>query len=420
MDYLNSIRKAADESGIPEIDQYWQEAADIVSSGNAIALFNESDEFDVSGVEFTEADFGGKEIRSKLETSLKGLSDRVHGELDEHMEGVNETYKGIKELRTATIEAARTPFLESLDQIEALKESLTEAILELNTLQREPKEGKRLSGNDLRALKMHKRQLQGFRKTLNDITSSIDERLFAMNAEASGYINENTDKLAGKLEDREGEQNVERIPSASTAPDKLVIDDITGAVTMALPTDPRLPEIEQAGVDKMRGAIDKALQLSGAMQGRSFIRKTSTLDRHLARHAFGFITDQKGARGVNVSSLSEMNPGYAVVVLMNSMENSRALRQVAAAAKSQGMIYLSPGSKVDPDAFSEFMAEQQYAQHPVYKNVYLTTEPLRLWRSNETWAAEMQAYHAESNAFQKALDNQEETDAKLVNWNVTR
>ena len=440
MDYLNSIRKAADESGIPEIDQYWQEAADIVSSGNAIALFNESDEFDASGAEFTEADFGGKEIRSKLEAALKNLSDRIHGnedisgELDDHLDGTNNTYKGIKELRQEfndlvltdmekglgeaeqqqVIESKKSPFLKSLDQIEALKESLTETILGLNTLQREPKEGEKLSGNDLRALRMHKRQLQGFRKTLNDITSSIDEKLFAMNAEASGYIDENTDKLAGKLEDREGEQNVERIPSASTAPDKLVIDDITGAVTMALPTDPRLPEIEQAGVDKMRGAIDKALQLSGAMQGRSFIRKTSTLDRHLARHAFGFITDQKGARGVNVSSLSEMNPGYAVVVLMNSMENSRALRQVAAAAKSQGMIYLSPGSKVDPDAFSEFMAEQQYAQHPVYKNVYLTTEPLRLWRSNETWAAEMQAYHAESNAFQKALDNQEETDAKLA------
>ena len=276
------------------------------------------------------------------------------------------------------------------------------------------------TGVDRISLKLRRRMFQSMIKGLKDIKSSLDQRLQALAAEDSNYIFENLDAVSNpniqrvleKAEDRPDAIQNAKFTTNTKAAEEIELDPDT--LAPLLPEEPNLPLPDEQVITGMRKAIQKAVNLMDGIGAEFFGSTLSSIENKLLSRAFAFITDQKGARGVNVGQLNHVDANQSIYVLLNSLGNKSVMNQIKTAAQRKAVIVLSSRSKVSQAEFDEFMANQEYISDSRESNVFLPSQPTAASRSNEAWATQIEEYFKQREAFSEALRTRQEFENNFM------
>lgn len=302
--------------------------------------------------------------------------------------------------------------LAEVQKLQAAREFLKQKDLELLSL----KESGEFEGVDATAIKLRRRMLKTLDRALRDIYGSLDEKLMAINAEESSYVlagmDEITDPDLKELKLRQQGYQPEQQGNRYPAPNDITATLADGTEVSLLPQEPRLPMPDDAKIRGMQRATEKVVRLMRGWTAKQWNKRLSKIEQQLMHRAFALITDQQGARGLNVGKyLSNVTANQAVYAALNALPTGRAASQLETVMGNQAVVVLSSGSQVNKAQFTEWMQERGYLPHTTYSNVFLTAHPLKAFRGNEGWAAEVEAYNKLRQDFTQKLAAGQEFEA---------
>ena len=310
-------------------------------------------------------------------------------------------------------------FTENLSQLDKAIRSLNKKIIALDGRLNPPteKEAKdfgiayvpKPKGLERAQLRYERGQLYTVYRALNDVYRGMDERLFALRAEESEYIFDQTDQFTGE-EDRSMEIDPspeELLPSQTKKAKQAVRKKLE---------KPILPAWQASTKADTKKGVEKALELRRKYIDSKKQREQQTLnkvDRSLASSAFAFITDQAGVKGVNTNKLKNIPADNSVFLLLDAVpeKGSKVYKQLMRVIKNNAVIVLARQSRVNRKEFDSFLEGQAYLEHPLHKGYYFTTNPLNSRRVPQTWREQIETYHKARKNWMEAIQKAEEIEA---------